>query len=60
MAEKFEFKKGSIPEGGVAHMIPDYGRIVITEDMTDEIIEILPENICDLYFKKKAQTEELN
>jgi hypothetical protein len=57
MSQKFDFIEGSIPEGGAAHMIIDLGKVVIAEDLSDEIIELLPEEIQAKYFKKKALAE---
>ena len=51
---KYELKKNEIPEGGIAHTVPGLGKITISEELSDEVIERLPENLRDLYFKKKA------
>lgn len=55
MSEKFEVIKGVIPEGGVAHMVPNFGKVVVTEDLQDAVIEELPEAVRKLYFTEKKK-----
>lgn len=55
MSEKFEVIEGAIPEGGVAHMVANFGKVVVTADLQDAVIELLPEEVRGLYFTEKKK-----
>jgi hypothetical protein len=55
--KKYELIKESIPEGGIAHPIANLGTVTISDQLSDEIIDKMPEELQSKYFKKKASEE---
>lgn len=54
MSDKYELIKENVPEGGIAHPVANFGKVVISDELSDEVIEKLPEELFNRYFKKKA------
>ncbi|MDI9871317.1 hypothetical protein [Flectobacillus roseus] len=51
----YELIPDAVPTDGIAHIVPGYGSITINDLVPDKVIEAMPENLRDKYFKKKNQ-----